>query len=128
MSLRDRIADVDDLIERDYEVPEWSVKLKLRSPTLRRRHEYLAWRNEVERDGSPDALERMWAGAIVTVAVDPDTGEHAFTWDDVPLLAGKNAAVTEALAFACVEVMGLTPEVTDLGKDSSTGDPNSDTS
>lgn len=122
-SLAARIAQADDIGSELVQVPEWGVEILLKSPTLRRRFEYLAWRNEIEEEGSPEAMERLWLGALICVAHDPETGDPAFTFEDVDLLASKASVLVERVAFKAMTVMGLTKESSDfLSEGSSTAE------
>jgi hypothetical protein len=124
--LASRIAEVDDLVERLVPVPEWGVDLLYRTPTLRRRFQYLAWRDKIEAEGGP-ALERQWVGAIIAVACDPATGDYVFDWADIDVLASKHGPLVERLAVEAFEVMALTKQAADRGKDSSSSARTSNT-
>lgn len=119
-ALAARIASVDDIASKLVDVPEWGgIQLLLKSPTLRRRFEYVSWKSQLEEEGTPDAMERLWLGALICCACDPETGDYAFTYEDMDLLAAKASVVVERLAFEAMSVMGLTKEAADGLKDDS---------
>lgn len=119
-ALAARIATIDDIASKLVQVPEWGdVEFLMKSPTLRRRFEYVAWKNQLEEEGTSDAMERLWLGALICCACDPETEEHVFTYEDVDLLAAKASVVVERLAFEAMSVMGLTKESHDHLKDGS---------
>lgn len=118
MSLRDLIAAADDITREIVDVPEWGVKLELRSASGADRA--LLLKQTVNADGEPDAdaWPLLWAYALVVSAYDPETGQRAFTFDDVPMLQTKQAGVLTRLGNRCLELSGLTPDAVEGAKKS----------
>lgn len=127
-SLADRLARVDDTYTETYTVDGWQLTFLLRSPTVRTRFAFQAWRDEV-KDDPAQLEERTWLGAIIACACDPETGDRAFTWADVDLLASKNPNVLVPFGVECLKVMGMTNGVSEdlKGSTSPTEGPNGST-
>ncbi len=119
MSLRDSIKAADDGTAELYDVPEWGVKIEVRSLTARARSilhsEWADDHGDAER-----APHDAWWQIVSKTCFDPDTGELIFDDDDEDILLGKNAQVVTDLANFCMNASGMTKEAQDdLGKDSS---------
>ena len=118
MSLRDSIKAADDGTAELYDVPEWGVKIEVRSLTARARstlHSEWADGSDTERE----AHEGWWK-IVSATCFDPDTGELIFGDDDEEMLLSKNAQVVTDLANFCMNASGMTKGAQDdLGKDSS---------
>jgi hypothetical protein len=130
MGLRDTILNADDIESRTVDVPEWGVKLELRTPTVRARGEIISafMRQDGEAAGTVD-VTNMNPVLVVMTAHDPETGELVFTRDDVDTLMEKSAAVMERLGEIALELAGLenAAERMAAGKDGSPLTRNSDT-
>ena len=118
MSLRDAIKAADDGTVEIYDVPEWGVKIEVRSLTARARSIlHGEWATE---NGDERAVHDGWGQIVSKTCFDPDTGELIFDDDDEEMFLGKNAKVVTDLANFCMDASGLTKESQDtLGKDSS---------
>ena len=119
MSLRDSIKAADDGTAELYDVPEWGVKIEVRSLTARGRSilhaEWADDHGDAER-----APHDAWWQIVSKTCFDPDTGELIFDDDDEDMFLGKNSQVVTNLATFCMNASGLTKEAQDdLGKDSS---------
>lgn len=119
MGLRDQIRDAKDIESRIVEVPEWGVKVELRTPTVRTRGEMIS--EFMKDDGKIDYV-RMYPSLVVATAYDPDTGERLFSLDDIEWLEEKSAKALEHLGEVAVELSGMekAAERLDAGKDAST--------
>ena len=98
MSLRDTILNADDLVRETVDVPEWGVKVGIRSLTARERG--------VMVDQVKDR-KHMYADMLIAVAFDPDTGEQLFTKADRDALSEKNGQVMDRLATKTIELSGV---------------------
>lgn len=123
MSIRETIQAADDGTATPYDVPEWGVKLEIRSMTARSRARFVA---ELSSDdgtiaglADPARIEEMWWHVISQTCFDPKTNELAFEDGDQEWLFEKNAKVVNDLANECMTASGLTEEAQgDAGKDS----------
>ena len=126
MSIRDRVAEAQDLTEDTITVPEWDdVKLLLISPTVKARADmvsrYTSWVEDEdgERRANVD-IARMMPELLIACVHDPDTREPAFNVDDVPMLSGKNGSVVERIGQKCLPLVGFASESpVEAGKDAS---------
>lgn len=125
MSLRDQIADAQDLYAETVEVPEWNVTIEMRTPTLSERSTMV--RRFVKDDGSAaiDNLAEMFPALLIATCFDPETGEALFTEADADLLRSKNGAVVERLAQVALRLAGLTGDAVPLRSDDSSSTQNS---
>lgn len=108
MKLRDKILSADDLSIEIVEVPEWDVKLEVRSPSakLRARMVSQAMTSDDEGESSMN-LELIYPTLLVACCFDPDTGEQVFTDEDAEAINAKSSAAVEKVAQACLRVSGL---------------------
>jgi hypothetical protein len=127
MGIRDKVFAANDIESRVVDVPEWDVKLELRTPTVLERGELIA--KFMREEGTLDVVA-MNPLLVVMCTHDPDTGDRVFTADDIDGLLGKSAAVMERLGEICLELSGLQNAAERLteGKDVMTSTPNSATS
>jgi len=125
MSLRDQIADAQDLYAETVEVPEWNVTIEMRTPTLAERSTMV--RRFVKDDGSAaiDNLAEMFPALLIATCFDPETGEALFTEADADLIRSKNGAVVERLAQVALRLAGLTGDAVPLRSDDSSSTQNS---
>lgn len=116
-SIRDRIAAVQGGNTERVRVPEWDdIELEFRPITVKQRADIMALAEQ--EDGEPDSV-RFGLLLIVASAHDPDSGEEAFTPDDVDMLAAQSAGVMDRLAIAAARVSGLADGAGEAGKDDS---------
>lgn len=126
MSLRDQIRAAKDIEHQLVEVPEWDVVVEMRTPTVRARGEMIS---EFMKDNGTIDYVRMYPSLVIACAYDPETGDKAFTLEDLDWLAEKSAKALERLGEVAVELSGMekAAERLDAGKDASTPTPNSRT-
>ena len=119
MSLADKILAADDLTTETVDIPEWGVKIELRSPTGTERA--LLLRQTVDDDGEAkvDDWSILWPLAFIACAHDPDTGHRIFAFDAAELLQAKNGAVIGRLGDRCLEIAGLKKDAVEGAKKSS---------
>lgn len=127
MGLRDQIRSANDIESRIIDVPEWDVKVEMRTPTVRTRGEMIS--EFMKDDGAIDYV-RMYPSLVVATAYDPETGERLFGIEDIEWLEGKSAKALERLGEVAVELAGMekAAERLESGKDGSTPTRNSSTS
>lgn len=129
-SLADQILEANDVETKLYNVPEWGVKLELRSPTGEERGALVSSFLDLEQSaatGSPQMrdLKTMYPSLVIACAYDPETGERVFehTPGTIAALNGKNGAVLERVAMACMPLAGLSADEVEEGKDDSSTSP-----
>ncbi len=118
MSIREAIQAATDGTAELYDVPEWGVKIEVRSLTARARSIlHSEWLSE---NGDQRAIHDGWWQIVSKTCFDPDTGEQIFEDGDEDMLLTKNAQVVNDLADFCMAQSGMLPEAVDeAGKDSS---------
>ena len=116
-SIRDRIAAVSAYKSERVRIPEWDdIEVEIRSISVKQRAALLEYADT--GDGTPDML-RFAPMLIVCSTYDPETGEAAFTADDVEMLCDASAGVVDRLATIAMRVSGLGQDAVELGKDDS---------
>ena len=122
--LRTRIFETNDSTAELVDVPEWGVKLEIRSMDGNQRAEWLA---KQMKNGSGDLdgmtaedIRELYPNLIIVSAFDPETGERVFEPEDAEQLNTRNSAVLERLAQVALRISGLTTQAESaLGKGSS---------
>lgn len=132
-TLAQQILDADDVETLLFDVPEWGVKLELRSPTGEERQALVTTFIDLDASQATGAvkmndLKRMYPALVIACAYDPDTGERLFEMDDgtVAALNRKNGAVLERVALACMPLAGLGEDAVEAAKDGSSTSPTGD--
>ena len=120
MSIKEKIRLATDLGTQIIEVPEWDVRVEVRSMSARQR---TALQNLIN-DETVDAgtrQEQMWAFLLTTCCFDPENGEAVFSDEDMEwLFTHKAFAPIDRLATACLNVSAVLKGSDDqLGKSSS---------
>lgn len=106
MSLRDQIADADDLYSEEVDVPEWGVTLTLRTPTVAERARLIS-RFTVNGTATTTDLAEMYPALLIATCVDPESGAALFTDADADLIRGKNGTVVESIATVALRLCGM---------------------
>ena len=118
--LSEKIKAASDGTAELYDIPEWGVKVEIKSMTARSRAHFVGEMGGEDVERTPERIESLWWHIILTTCYDPDTGERVFDDEDRDFVFEKNALVVENLANKCLEVAGLTQDAEDdMGKDSS---------
>jgi hypothetical protein len=113
-SLRDRIAAAG-LRHETITIPEWDVTIEVRSISVRQRADLL---KHATRDDEIDM--GVFSPLLVIASVyDPETGEPAFTADDVDLLMSQPAGLIDRLVKVAMQTSGLDAGAIETGKDGS---------
>ena len=109
MGLSQDIFDTDDLLTREVEVPQWNKTVTIRELGLQ--ESMLAFGSvKADEDGNV-TLDYLDIAQIVAFGViDPETGDRAFTDEDVPKLARKNH---KALMLLYTSIAALSGSVED---------------
>jgi len=122
VSIRDKIAAVEDITSESVTIPEWGVTVEVRSMTAGARGEMLA---DCLKDGEMD-VKALTPALVIGSTFDPETGEPVFTRADVQFIEAKNSAAVDRIAAVAMRLSGLEEDAKDkAGKDSSsteTGD------
>ena len=113
--LSDIIRQSDDRAVETIDVPEWGVKLEIRSMTALQRSEMqVEWAAQEESSAAV-----LYQAMLQNCCFDPDTGDAVF--DDEAsewLLAEKSAEVVDRVAQACLRISGLSQDsIDESGKD-----------
>lgn len=103
--LRDKILNADDQRAVTVDCPEWGCTLQVRSLTGAQRASFMESAFDLET-GQPD-FAKLYPTLIIQTCYDPDSGDRVFEATDRDALNTKNAAVTERLAKAAMELSGL---------------------
>ena len=136
LSLRDRIAAVDDIEKRVIHVDKWGIDVEVRSMDANTRALMIANASTVVRadDADPTAssiaaqavtlYERIYVDLVIACTYDPETGERAFDEADKEMLMTKAADAVEQIAQAAMDISGLGAKAVDeAAKDFSSATP-----
>lgn len=124
MSMRDKIRSTPDSSAEVVEIPEWDVKIEVRSMTARTRARML--RECVDPEEGTMDFELLYPALLVACSYDPETGEAVFDESDIVWINDKASGPVERLAQAGMRLSGLSREAVDAGKGGSSGNPTSD--
>jgi len=114
--LADKIRQSDDRVVEIIDVPEWDVKIELRSMTaLQRSLMQVEWADTEEQSAAV-----LYQTVLQHCCFDPDTGDQVFNEEDSEwILAEKSAQDVDRVAQACLKVSGLSADsIDESGKDS----------
>ena len=100
MSVRDMALAATDLPSEVVKIPEWDCEVAVRSMTARARD---AFEHGVVEAG----MDNFRARLVVATAVDPETGEPAFTVDDLDWLGDRSAVAVGALYDVAARLNGI---------------------
>lgn len=120
MSLKDKIRQASNQTAELIDVPEWDVKIEVRSMSARQRAALQTLLND-ETTGVGEKQEQMWAFLLGSCCYDPATGELVFDSEDMEWLFDESAfGPIDRLATACLSVSAVMKGAVDeLGKSSS---------
>lgn len=125
MSTRDRILAADDTQSEVIDVPEWGVKLEIRSMSGAARASLM--QSAVEGQGQVD-MSKVYPDLIIQTTFDPETGEQVFNETDRDAIMLKNGSILDRIAEVATRLSGFGEKAVDeAGKDSSRTE-NSDSS
>ncbi len=125
-SIRDAIKAANDLQTELVTVPEWDdVVVEVRSMSAAVRVRTLKAARAFDPDTDAVALYPRLA---IECCYDPETGEKLFDAEDEEWLAEKSVKALERLATVAMKVSSLGDDAVEVGKDSSSPTPTSDTS
>lgn len=107
MTLRDQILNADDLTIEPVDVPEWGVKVGVKSLTVAEQQQFL---NAVRKRGV-DGFEldrgKFPIQLLIRTVVDPKTGGLIFEQADAAALARKSGKATARVLMVAVDLAGL---------------------
>jgi hypothetical protein len=121
-SLAERIAEAEDVETILHDVPQWGVKIELRSPTGQERADMVSRFIDYETgENKARNMAVLYPAVVAACAYDPETGERVFDSHDAAaaVLNGKNGSVVEDVAKACMPLVGLKAEDVEAEKDGS---------
>ncbi len=107
MTLRETILAVDDHIVEYVDVPEWGVKVGVKSLTVAEQHQFL---NAVRKRGVKEfELDRVKfpIQLLIRTVVDPDSGKLILEQADAEALAGKSGKAVAKLLTVAARLAGL---------------------
>jgi hypothetical protein len=113
MSFRDKVGTAWDVATEKATIAGVEVELRAMS---------VADKARLVKDGSKDGLVQLekWNPLIVLLcAYDPETGERAFTDDDLEWLQSRPADLIADLAAKCSSISAMSEKPIDEGKDGS---------
>lgn len=114
--LRDQIMSANDTHSELVEIPEWGVKLEVRSMSGASRA--VLMQGAVSSGGQVD-MAQVYPDLIIQTCFDPETGEPVFQPEDRDLILSKNGAILDRLAEIATRLSGFNENATDdAGKDS----------
>lgn len=129
-SLAQQILEANDLETDVMDVPEWGVKIELRSPNGDERSAIVSSFVDMETGTSkPRDLAVLYPTLIIACTYDPETGERVFDGADPAtraLLNAKNGAVVERVAMRCMPLVGIDQAAVEEVKDGSSTSPQSE--
>jgi hypothetical protein len=119
VSIKDKIRQAQNLHTEIVNIPEWDVKVEVRSMSARQRAALQTLlNNETVEVGAKQ--EQMWAFLLGSCCFDPETGDNVFSDEDMDWLFDHSAfAPIDRLATACLNVSAVMKGASDeLGKSS----------
>lgn len=116
-NLREQIIKADDITSETVDVPEWNVKVEVRTLSGRDRAKML--KSHMDSEGVLD-IEKLYPALLIAAVFDPDSGDKVFTEFDYDVLNNKSGAALERVAQVAIRLSGLGGEaVAEAGKGSS---------
>jgi|SRR5581483_8451560 len=114
MSFRDKVGTSWDVATDKVTIE--GVDIEIRSMSVLDKAKLL---KNASKDGEVDA-EKWYPWVVLTCCFDPETGERAFTEEDLEWLTSKSSDVVQLLAVRCLSLsaMGSGRVVEEAKKDS----------
>ncbi len=106
MDIKAKIKEAKDIKKETIPVPEWKVKVEVRSMTGAARAEMLD--HVASKDGF--VFRKLYPDILVACLYDPETGQPLFVDADKDWLMQKSGGPIEMLANEAVKLSGLTPD------------------
>lgn len=104
--LSEKIKAAEDVKSELVTVPQWDVKIEVRTMSGFKRAELL---QSCLTDDNDFDQDKWQGGLIIETAHDPETGEKVFTQEDAEWLMQKSSAPLELLAATATRINGLAP-------------------
>lgn len=110
MSFRDKVGDA--WATESSKATIAGVDIEIRSMSVIDKARLL---KNASKDGQID-VERWYPWVVLTCCFDPDTGEKAFTDEDLEWVASQSSDVIADLAQKCLDASGMGSKPVDAGK------------
>ncbi len=104
MNLKEKIKDTNDIRKETVKVPEWDVKIEIRTMTGVQRS--LMMNRAIDKKGTI-LYERMYPDMVIACCYDPKTGEQIFEEADKDWLMEKSCSAIELIATKAMRLSGL---------------------
>lgn len=106
MDIKAKIKEAKDIKKETVDVPEWEVKVEVRSMSGAARAEMLD--HVASKDGF--LFRKLYPDILIACLYDPETGESLFVDADKDWLMEKSGGPIEMLANKAVALSGLTAD------------------
>ena len=106
MDIKAKIKEAKDIKKETVKVPEWKVKVEVRSMSGASRAEMLD--HVAGKDGF--LFRKLYPDIMIACIYDPETGQPLFVDGDKDWLMQKSGGPIEMLANIAVRLSGLTAE------------------
>jgi len=117
MSLRDQILSIADSTSEIVDVPEWKLKVEVRSMSGAARANLV---QAGALQGQLPDMSKFTSDIVVMCTFDPLTGEQIFTKEDADLIMEKNGSALEKIVTVAMRLSGFSKDAIDAaGKGSS---------
>lgn len=119
LSLRDKVAQSNDIEVKLVHVPQWDVDIEVRSMAARDRARMVqeAAAAAAETGETTVNFERLYPDLVILCSFDPTTGLKAFEESDRDMLLDRHAGAIELVAGAAMAISGMSDKaVEDAGK------------
>lgn len=103
--LRKAILESDDLTREVVDVPEWGVKVEVRSLTSGDRNRLLS--TAIKEGSSNLDMEKYTADLVILTTFDPESGNKVFEKADRDALNKKNSAAVDRIFSTAARLAGL---------------------
>jgi hypothetical protein len=104
VSIRDRIIAANDTAKEIVDIPEWGVKVEVRSMSGAARAVLV--QDAANNDGKLN-FTRMLPEILIGCMFDPETGERIFDGEDTELLMDKSGAVLDKIIAVAMRLSGF---------------------
>jgi hypothetical protein len=109
--ISDQVSQADDIETELVDIPEWGVKIAVRSMDGVRRSQFMTdFTRARENEDDSAAVGKIEADLIVACCFDPEDNSQAFTIEDIPMLLSKSGAVLGRLSRIASKLSGLSAE------------------
>lgn len=110
ISLREKILNAADIQSEIIEIPEWGVKLEIKSLTGKKRAQLMT--AAMDSKGQMD-FEKLYPDLVIASTYDPKTHVSVFEKTDRDMLNEKNGGALEKISKVALRLSGLEPDSVD---------------